>query len=60
MTDKYNEFKKWINQSKYGFINTQEMELEPDKGMKLNQKKCIEQLNNYEEHLKKKYREIML
>ena len=31
MTDKYNEFKKWINQSKYGFINTQEMELEPDK-----------------------------
>lgn len=29
-------------------------------GMKLNQKKCIEQLNNYEEHLKKKYKEIML
>ena len=31
MTDKYELFKKWINKSKYGFVNTQEMELVRDK-----------------------------
>lgn len=28
--DKYEEFKQWIKNSKYGFIDTQEMELESD------------------------------
>jgi hypothetical protein len=30
MSKKYNEFKEWIEQSNYGFIDVKEMELESD------------------------------
>ena len=30
MSKNYNEFKEWIKQSKYGFVDTYEMELESD------------------------------